>query len=432
MTELYEQQLAAMRLKYAIVRSLLKKGDRKDIKKYQPISLLTSFSEIFEKYSSKVSSGRTTTPVVAQPRESLSLKNEFTLLERELLPKATSLSSPSSDTSTSSTSTKKKNVADSNKWQEITINYSTLPQQYLKLSKIRLTSLVVMSSMAGYALAPAPFELSTFILSSVGTGLTSCAANSINQFFEVPFDSQMARTRNRVLVRGTLTPLHAISFAAVCAVTGLSTLYWGTNALTASLGAANLVLYTMIYTPLKRISILNTWVGGVVGAIPPLMGWASCMDSLGAGAWIMAGILYAWQFPHFNALSWNLRPDYSRAGYRMMSVTDPDLCRKTSLRYTGGILILSCLAPVMDITNWYFALESIPLNGYFLYLAWKFYKESDTKTSRKLFRFSLIHLPALMLLMLINKKTWATSESKSDELAETPLVEVTNEERTNT
>jgi hypothetical protein len=105
-----------------------------------------------------------------------------------------------------------------------------------------------------------------------------------------------------------------------------------------------------------------------VGAIPPLMGWAGCTGTLDPGAWILPGILYAWQFPHFNALSWNLRSDYSRAGYRMMSVTNPGLCRHTALRYTGALLVLSCLAPVLDVTTWLFAVGSVPLNTYFMYL----------------------------------------------------------------
>lgn len=186
-----------------------------------------------------------------------------------------------------------------------------------------ILALVVVTTMAGYAMAPAPFETSTFLMCSIGTGLMSCAANSINQYFETPFDAQMSRTKNRVLVKGYLTPLHAVGFAAVATITGLTILNCGVNGLTASLGAANLLLYTCIYTPMKRYSILNTWVGSAVGAIPPLMGWAGCSGNLEAGAWILAGLLYAWQFPHFNALSWNLRPDYSRAGYRMMAVTDP-------------------------------------------------------------------------------------------------------------
>ena len=103
----------------------------------------------------------------------------------------------------------------------------------------------------------------------------------------------------------------------------------------AGIGLANLFLYTTVYTPMKRLTVYNTWVGSVVGALPPLIGWVSASGgTLDPGAFVLAGILFAWQFPHFNALSWNLRPDYSKAGYRMMSVTDPGLCRRTTLRYS--------------------------------------------------------------------------------------------------
>lgn len=291
---------------------------------------------------------------------------------------------------------------------------STLVKHYLMLSKIRLTSLVVITSMAGYAMAPAAFDLNTFVMCSVGTALLSGSANSINQFFETPFDAQMSRTKNRVLVKGHLTPLHAVGFATAAASSGLLMLSYGVNDLTAALGFSNLVLYTCIYTPMKRYSILNTWVGSIVGAIPPLMGWAACAGNLGTGAWVLAGLLYAWQFPHFNALSWNLRPDYSRAGYRMMAVTNPALCRRVALRYTGVIGALSLSAPFLDVTNMWFALETLPLNGYFGYLAWKFYKESDSGSSRKLFRFSLLHLPILMVLFLINKKEWIFKKTKDE------------------
>lgn len=304
-------------------------------------------------------------------------------------------------------------------WQETKVELKQLPGCYLKLAKARLTTLVVLTSMAGYAMAPAPFELSSFLICSVGTGLVSSAANAINQYHEVPFDAQMSRTKNRVLVRGVLSPLHALGFALVSSSLGTAMLYFGVNGLTAALGLFNLVLYTSVYTPMKRISIANTWVGSVVGAIPPLMGWASCTGSLEMGALLLSGVLFTWQFPHFNALSWNLRPDYSRAGYRMMAVTNPGLCRRTTLRYTIALLAVSCAGPFLDVTNYWFALESIPLNAYFTYLAWKFYKESDSSSSRKLFRFSLLHLPALMILMLLNKKYWAhVSDSK-----DTPSVD---------
>lgn len=102
------------------------------------------------------------------------------------------------------------------------------------------------------------------------------------------------------------------------------------------------------------------------------MGWAGCCGNiLTPGAWILPSILYAWQFPHFNALSWNLRPDYSRAGYRMMAVTNPDLCRRTTVRYTAVLIALCYLAPVFDVTHWWFALASTPINASFLYLGKK-------------------------------------------------------------
>lgn len=149
-----------------------------------------------------------------------------------------------------------------------------------------------------------------------------------------------------------------------------------------------------------------------VGAIPPLIGWVGCSGTFDAGALLLAAIMYSWQFPHFNALSWNLRPDYSRAGYRMMAVSHPALCRRTALRHTVALTVLTAMAPLLDITNIWFLPLSVPLNLYFGYLAYKFYKKSDSGSSRKLFRFSLIHLPILMVFFIATKKQWASKKSK--------------------
>ncbi|XP_046569642.1 LOW QUALITY PROTEIN: protoheme IX farnesyltransferase, mitochondrial-like [Haliotis rubra] len=304
-------------------------------------------------------------------------------------------------------------ATDDNLWRECKLDLRQLPQYYLKLSKIRLTGLVVLTSMAGYAMAPGAFDPATFILCTLGTGLSSCAANSVNQFFEVPFDSQMNRTKNRVLVRGHLSHLHSMIFAGVCGVTGISMLGLGVNSTTALLGAFNLGLYTLAYTPMKRLSITNTWVGSVVGAIPPMMGWAASSGGIESGALLLGAILYAWQFPHFNALSWNLRPDYSRAGYRMMSVTNPALCKRVAFRYCVVTTGLSLMAPAIDLTTWTFAAGSLPLNLYFSYLGYCFYRDGDSRSSRKLFRFSLIHIPLLLVMMLVCKKSQdKTAESQ--------------------
>nr|XP_055031332.1 protoheme IX farnesyltransferase, mitochondrial [Misgurnus anguillicaudatus] len=295
-------------------------------------------------------------------------------------------------------------------WKELRVEYSDLPGIYARLSKIKLTALVVTTAAAGFAMAPVPFDPITFIMAVVGTGLSSCTANSINQYFEVPFDSNMNRTKNRPLVRGQISPLHAVSFALACGIPGVTLLTLGVNPLTGFLGALNIFLYTCCYTPLKRLSITNTWVGAVVGAIPPVMGWTAATGSLDPGALLLGAFLFSWQFPHFNALSWNLKEDYSRGGYRMMSVTHPGLCKRVALRHSVGLIGLSALGPVLDVTTWTFPLVSLPINLYISYLAFRFYRHGDRQNARKLFFCSLWHLPTLLLLALTCKKSRVTRD----------------------
>lgn len=298
-------------------------------------------------------------------------------------------------------------------WKELSVNYSELPGIYARLSKIKLTALVVTTAAAGYAMAPVPFDPVTFVLATVGTGLASCMANTINQYFEVPFDSNMNRTKNRPLVRGQISPLHAVSFALACGVPGVTLLTFAVNPLTGFLGALNIFLYTCCYTPLKRLSIANTWVGSLVGSIPPVMGWTAATGALDPGALLLGAFLYSWQFPHFNALSWNLREDYSRGGYRMMSVTHPALCRRVALRHSTALIGLSALGPALDVTTWTFPLISLPINLYISYLAFRFYRRADRQSARKLFFCSLWHLPMLLLLLALTCKKRRSADETS-------------------
>ena len=152
---------------------------------------------------------------------------------------------------------------------------------YSRLAKLRLTSLVVLTTMSGYFMAVhGTVDPGILTATLLGTALTSGAAASLNQYLEIPFDSQMVRTRNRPLVVGQLSPFHAFGFASVLGVTGLS-LLWYVNPLTCLLGGSNLLLYSFIYTPMKRAHIANTWVGAVVGAIPPVMGFAAANNFIG-------------------------------------------------------------------------------------------------------------------------------------------------------
>ncbi|KAJ3212946.1 Protoheme IX farnesyltransferase, mitochondrial [Entophlyctis luteolus] len=223
---------------------------------------------------------------------------------------------------------------------------------FVSLTKARLAALVVLTTMAGYAVAPMATSLSTLMATTAGTGLCVASANSFNQWMEAPYDAQMRRTKTRVLVTHSISGVHAFTFGVASGIAGVVTLYSLVNPLTAALGLANIALYAGVYTPMKRFTIWNTWVGAIVGAIPPVMGWTACTASLDAGALLMGAILFAWQFPHFNALSWNLRPDYSKAGYHMMSVVDPDLNARVSLRYAIALIPLCALAPMTMAFSW--------------------------------------------------------------------------------
>lgn len=289
--------------------------------------------------------------------------------------------------------------------------YMSLPRLYSKLAKLRLTGLVVTTAVAGYALAPGAFSLSTLLLCAVGTGLMSASANALNQVFEVPYDSQMLRTRSRPLVKVLLSPMHAVCFSAVTGVCGLMTLTLTVNSLSAALATCNLLTYCALYTPMKRLTTSNTSLGAVVGAIPPMIGWAAATATLDIGAWLLAGVMYAWQFPHFCALSWNLRADYSRAGYRMMSVLSPSVCRRQAVHYSLLVTALCLAMPLGHVTTWTFAADSLPLNVYLTYAASRFYTHADSRSARRLFHYTLIHLPALLLLMLLSKKRTSSSSS---------------------
>lgn len=286
-----------------------------------------------------------------------------------------------------------------------------LKKTYIALGKANLTFLVTLTGMAGYALCPASLAVSsgplTLLALAVGTAASSACANSINQLLEAPYDAQMPRTRGRPLPSRAVTPLHAASYAAVLGTSGVTLLTLAINPLTGALSALNIVLYSFIYTPLKRVHIVNTWIGSLVGALPPLMGWAAATNSLlctsDAPGWLLAALLFAWQFPHFNALSHNLRADYARGGYRMMSVSHPLLNRRTALRYALACIPLCAALPLTGAVTPLYALLSAPANVALAHAAWKFWRDESDKSAKWCFWVSLVHLPAVMLLAMFCK-----------------------------
>ncbi|KAJ3226109.1 Protoheme IX farnesyltransferase, mitochondrial [Clydaea vesicula] len=278
---------------------------------------------------------------------------------------------------------------------------------FFNLSKPKLSALVVLTTMCGLALTPAAFvpTLNVLFFTTIGTSLCVASANCFNQWVEPPFDAQMTRTRNRILVKRSFHPNHAFALGAVSGISGVFSLAYFVNPLTAALGLTNIILYAAVYTPMKRISVYNTHVGAIVGAIPPMMGWTAVTNSVDLGAVVLGAILYCWQFPHFNALSWNLRKDYSKAGYKMMSVLNPSLCTRLSLQYSLLLFPLCFFCNVIGITSsTLFLLDSSLFNGLMLFGAIKFHRNPTEKSARFLFFMSLIHLPVLLGLMIFHKK----------------------------
>lgn len=296
-----------------------------------------------------------------------------------------------------------------------------LIRPYVKLTKPNLTALVTLSSICSYALSPHTVSVSELMFLLGGTALCSGSANAINMGREPEFDKRMVRTSNRPIVTGQITSQDAFRFAALTGVLGCSMLYFGVNPTVSILGMLNIALYGWLYTSLKRVSIINTWVGALVGAIPPLMGWAASSSLFHPGAWCLAALLYAWQFPHFNALSHNIASQYKHAGYIMTAAENPKLNARVSLRYSILMFPLCFGLSYFDVTDWMFLIDSSIINGWLTLLAYQFWKQQQKNYSgssgptteginiantqaRKLFWCSVYHLPAVLILAMLHKK----------------------------
>lgn len=280
-----------------------------------------------------------------------------------------------------------------------------LPRLLTVLSKLKLSSLVVLTTAAGFQLAPHAGDMILLGWTSLGVALSSFAANSFNQWIEAPFDSQMGRTRTRPLPSHQLTSFGAFHWALGASLTGVSLLAIQVGVVPALLAGLNIILYAVVYTPLKRVSVSNTWIGAVVGALPPMIGYIGGGGTLSdMSCWALAGLLYCWQFPHFNSLSWNLRREYSRAGYCMASVLRPRLTVDSAWRHSLAMLPLSWALIYGGICTQYFAITATIINGPLLYYAYRFRRAPERNTARRLFLFSLLHLPLLLLLAILHKR----------------------------
>ncbi len=277
---------------------------------------------------------------------------------------------------------------------------------YMLLTKARLSSMVLVTTAVGFILAGAPAtSWLTFIWTVLGTALAAGSASAFNQILEVRLDALMHRTQRRPLVSGAMSIPHALIAATVMGAGGCIILWLGANALAASLALLTIVLYVLVYTPMKVRSSLNTIVGAIVGGIPPMIGWAAATGSLSEGAFVLGAILFAWQLPHFLALAWMYRDDYARGTFVMLPVVDRDgeLTGRVVVLTSFLMLPIAFAAVLAGLAGWLYGVASILLGLILVVTAIRMYMLRTRSAARTVFLASIIYLPMLMGMLIADR-----------------------------
>ena len=275
-----------------------------------------------------------------------------------------------------------------------------------ELVKARLTLLVLLTTAVGFYIgSESPINYATLFHVVFGTAAAAAGAAALNQWWERRADALMRRTRTRPIPAGRMPPLQALVLGVALSVFGVAYLAIACNALSAALTAITVAIYIFAYTPLKRASTANTAVGAVPGAIPPMIGWAAARGNIGAGAWALFAIVFLWQLPHFFAIAWMYREDYSRAGFRMISSDDQSGERSASqsVLFCILLLVIAGLPAFLGIaTVVYLAIELL-LGVLFVAVAMRFLRMRTPSAARSLFLASIIYLPLLLGALVLTK-----------------------------
>jgi protoheme IX farnesyltransferase len=277
---------------------------------------------------------------------------------------------------------------------------------FCDLVKARLTSLVLITTLVGfYAGSASPLDYWLMFHALLGTALVACGASALNQWMEREQDAKMRRTEGRPLPSGRLTPDQVLVIGALLSVAGLFDLLFAVNKLTAALGALTLASYVFIYTPLKRITTLNTLIGAIPGAIPPLMGWTAARGEVSAAGWSLFAILFLWQLPHFMAIAWLYREDYARGGFKMLPIIDPNGQRTASqaVFHSIGLIPVSLFPSLLGVAGIVYFAGALLLSFAFLIFAIQFSRDLSPERARRLFIASIVYLPVLLGLLVIDK-----------------------------
>lgn len=298
--------------------------------------------------------------------------------------------------------TKSSTFTDSN---ESAVSLRKRFEDFYELTKPRLSFLSVVTAIVGYLSANPSRDLSVLLSLLIGTSLAAGGAAVLNQWLERDADAKMVRTRERAIAAGRVRPLHAFIYGFTLSVLGCFILFVGANVLAGTLTAITIVTYTLLYTPLKKLTTWNTLVGAIPGALPPLIGWAAATGKIDLLGWILFAILFLWQMPHFFAIAWTYRKDYAQGGFVMLSNVDED-GRKVALQsfvFCLALIVSTLLPALLGRASWIYGAIALVAGIYLLRPAIDFLKpQTRDAAARKLFFASIFYLPALLFPLVLD------------------------------
>jgi protoheme IX farnesyltransferase len=283
---------------------------------------------------------------------------------------------------------------------------NAMVSEYLKLTKPRITTMVVLTTLVGFYLgATEPIRFVLLFHALLGTALVASGASALNMVLEWEADAKMRRTENRPIPSGKLTVPQALFFGAATSVVGILYLWIFVNLLTSILSMVTSGLYLFAYTPLKKKTSLCTIVGAIPGAIPPMMGWSAVRNSLDFHAWWLFAILFLWQLPHFLSIAWIYREDYARGGFPMLPVEDPDGVRTSRhiVLQTLVLLVITMIPAYLGLFHAPYFWGALLLGAFFLTMGFRLARTKSKVSARALLLTSVIYLPSLLGLMMIAK-----------------------------
>lgn len=284
---------------------------------------------------------------------------------------------------------------------------------FVEMTKPRIAVLVLFTVGVGALLARQGFPDWIIVLHTlIGTGLVAAGASALNQLLERHTDALMHRTENRPLPAGRLQAWEVLLFGVGLGGFGLFYLAWTVKQpLAVGIAGITFLSYVLIYTPLKRHTTLNTLIGAIPGALPPVIGWTALTGSLNAEVVTLFLLLFLWQVPHFLAIAWLYREDYGRAGLKMLPTIDAagDATARQMLIYCVALVGLS-LSPILwQRAGWFYATGAVLLGYYFLESVWSFGRERNDREAKRVLHASLLYLPALLGLLLLETLVGAPS-----------------------